>query len=258
MSSHFDIAAATYDNVFTHSSIGRAQRKRVQCYFEKIYSTPKHILELNCGTGEDALWLAKRGHDVVATDVSEAMVSITKEKCESKGVISFSLNINDLAITSFDHQFDVVFSNFGGLNCLSKKELRSFLTCVSEKVTDNGQLVFVIMPRNCLWERLYFILKGNMKAARRRKKTDSILANVEDEQVPTWYYNPKEIIALASDKFKVTKVKPIGLFIPPSYLEPFFKSKQWFLSILVAFERCFSFSVFSKYADHYIITLSKK
>ena len=42
-------------------------------YLEKTFldNNKLNILELNCGTGEDALWFAKQGHKVLATDLSE-------------------------------------------------------------------------------------------------------------------------------------------------------------------------------------------
>jgi len=52
-----DHVATQYDADFTHSQIGRLQRASVWHYLEKRFAKQKNlsILELNCGTGEDAL-----------------------------------------------------------------------------------------------------------------------------------------------------------------------------------------------------------
>ncbi len=36
------------------------------------------ILELNCGTGEDAVLFSEKGFNIVATDVSEEMLKVTQ------------------------------------------------------------------------------------------------------------------------------------------------------------------------------------
>src|SRR5438105_2569973 len=84
----FDILAETYDSDFTASSIGKLQRKRVWKLLTPIlqsYNRPLKILEINCGTGEDALHLAEMGHEIIATDASGVMIEKAQRKLyESK------------------------------------------------------------------------------------------------------------------------------------------------------------------------------
>jgi ubiquinone/menaquinone biosynthesis C-methylase UbiE len=84
----FDQSAAAYDADFSFSMIGRAQRDIVHEYLENNLNFGKvlRILELNCGTGEDALFFAKKGADVLATDISEKMLETAKEKVKSAGL----------------------------------------------------------------------------------------------------------------------------------------------------------------------------
>ena len=71
-----DHIASTYDASFTRTPIGQLQRKQVWTYLEKITLELKglDILELNCGTGEDAVLFSEKGFYIVATDVSEEML----------------------------------------------------------------------------------------------------------------------------------------------------------------------------------------
>ena len=82
MKAAFDDAAKNYDADFTFSQTGAAQREIVYNHLlesEKLKS-PLSILEINCGTGEDAIWLANHGHSVLATDASEEMIRVAKQK----------------------------------------------------------------------------------------------------------------------------------------------------------------------------------
>lgn len=259
MANSFDSAAAVYDETFTHSVIGKLQRKIVQRHFQKILDIqkPKMILEINCGTGEDALWLAKQGYKITATDLSEKMIGVAKNKKNGEEIIFRKADINELPNDFPDEKFDLIFSNFGGLNCLSEIRLKLFFRNAAELLSENGHLVLVIMPKNTIWEQFYFLAKANFKSAFRRKKYRAI-ANVDGEKVITYYYNPMKVKNLADDFFKQTQLHPVGFFVPPSYLEPFFKDKPRFISALSQLENAIqNWKSLAKFSDHYLIALQK-
>jgi len=260
MPNDFDASAKNYDTIFTFSEIGKAQRNLVLQYLSKniLQKEKLNILELNCGTGEDAMYFSKKGHRILATDISKVMLQTAKIKCQNTNIRFVQQNINTITDKTFTEQFDLIFSNFGGLNCLSKPQLDRFTKISTSLLTSSGKMVLVIMPKQCLWERIYFLLKGKNKKAFRRNTNKPVLANVEGVQIPTWYYNPKDIVTLAKDNYKILAIKPIGMSIPPSYLESFFTNKKGVLKLLIRFEGLFSFRFWARYADHYLIALQKK
>lgn len=256
MKADFDIAAKNYDNHFTYSEIGKMQRNLVYKNVAKQLKNCTKILEVNCGTGEDAVWLAKQKFQVTATDISEEMIKVAQTKITT-GNLNFKV-LNLTNISQLNESFEVIFSNFGGFNCLHKPELVGFFNSATKTLSKNGKVILVIMPKNTLWEQFYFLCKWDKKNAFRRKK-EVVFANVDGEKVATYYYNPKEIVLLAGTNFKVVTVKPIGFFVPPSYLEPFFKNKKWLLKGLHFLEnRIKNWSLLAKFADHYIITFQKQ
>ena len=260
MHNDFDLAATQYDHVFTFSKIGIAQRHLVFKYLAPTINNSKKlsILELNCGTGEDAIQLANLGHYVMATDISEKMIHVAKSKTHPKNLIFKVHDINLITEHTFNDTFDLIFSNFGGLNCLSESQLDLFFKKFVNLLKPNGKLILVIMPKNCLWERIYFSLKGNFKKAKRRNTAQSVVANVDGSQVSTWYYNPEQIVSLSKNLYIEELIKPIGLFIPPSYLETSLLTKKPMFNMLIKFEQFFNTSFLSKYADHFLIQLTKK
>lgn len=256
MIASFDNAAEKYDSNFTHTEIGTLQRHLVYENVQKHLQNIKTVLEINCGTGEDAIWLAKQNLTVTATDISEKMVSIAQSKANLENLNFKVLDINNLNQETNSH--DLLFSNFGGLNCLTNIEMQTFFQSASKVLSEKGKICLVIMPKNTIWEQFYFLMKFDFKNAFRRKK-EVAFANVDGKKVATYYYNPKEIVHLYQVTFEIIDVKPIGFFVPPSYLEPFFKNKKVFLKGLIFLENSVkNWSFLSKYADHYIITLQKK
>lgn len=258
--SDFDKHAKNYDTVFTNSMIGKAQRSRVYHFLKQSVLSEKklNILEINCGTGEDAQYFAEMEHRVLATDISSEMIKVANQKHQNKNLKFQQLDITKITSETFTEKFDLIFSNFGGLNCLSRNEIANFFSVSESLLNPKGKMALVIMPKHCWWERFYFSIKGDFKKANRRNSNEFIYANVEGVQVPTWYYNPEELVSLASYKYKTITTKPIGIAIPPSYLEPFFTNKKSWFQILLWKEKWLSSSFWAKYSDHYMIVFQKK
>ncbi len=258
----FDSAAQNYDNIFTDTEIGKLQRTRVWNYLNSILSNNSiNILELNCGTGEDAIWFANKGHKVIATDISEKMIQIARVKVEhfnlSDKITVEQLDINEINKASFANRFDLVFSNFGGLNCLTEPELIILSEKLKHLLNPAAKFVAVVMPNFCMTESLYFLSKFKFKEVFRRKKMQTV--NVGNAFVNTYYYNPKSFYGYFKNEFTLHGTLSIGLTIPPSYLNSFFAKKTNTLKFLNATENLFGNNIFSaSISDHYLIDLIVK
>ena len=256
----FDAAAKFYDEEFTQSTIGRMQRKRVWNYLsETLGNKPLRILEINGGTGEDAIWLAQQGHDVTCTDISPEMLSIAEEKTvhlsDDLGIHFKKLDVRKIHEFEVEDHYDIIFSNFGGLNCISPEELALFFSALPWLLNPNGRFVGVFLGKFCFWEYLYFTLKGNREKAWRRQSKEAVMANVSGVQVPTWYFSPEEV-AQSVPQGKQIGLKAIGSFIPPSYLQPFFDNKKMLLRGLRNLEYGFDrVNSLAQISDHFLIDL---
>ena len=261
MSESFGHIAHDYDQDFTYSLIGKLQRNEVYHLLDTVLNiSPRlNILELNCGTGEDALYMASKGHKVLATDISKDMIKEAIHKAKDIKNITFKqLDIKDLSGIKLNCKYNLVFSNFGGLNCLAPSELQALNNDLIKVLEKDAVFIAVVMGRKCLWERLYFTLKDDLENAGRRKRKGAVVANLEGIGVPTFYYSPKEFKNLFPD-FTSKRIKPIGLFVPPSYLSGLFRRAAMVLKLLSWPSKSgFMPSRLSDYADHYFIQLQLK
>lgn len=261
MEAVFDDIAKQYDEEFTFSSIGIKQRALVWYYLDKYTDIKeKKVLELNCGTGEDAFSFERRGCQVMATDASKNMIEICCEKQRQNKAVH--VDFSQLTFSEIDklkgNSYDFIFSNFGGLNCISGEQLVSLLDALKLYIRPQGILAFVVMPRYSLWENIYFLLSLRWKQLFRRQKKEGLEAKVGNSHQLTWYYNPAYFIKRFDEKYTLKLIKPIGLFIPPSFLEPKFKSRKKLLSLFYKLDKLFSWGIFSPLADHYLIIFQKK
>jgi ubiquinone/menaquinone biosynthesis C-methylase UbiE len=258
MPSAFDLMAAVYDAGFTLTATGKLQRGRVHHFLRPwLANPPVHILEINCGTGDDALWLAARGHEVIATDASAEMIAVTMEKISASHLRSKitvrKSRFEELSENFRGKKFDLIFSNFGGLNCVSPPELKKLSIDFASLLKPGGKLIAVVMGQKCRWEQIYFLWKGKPEMAFRRNSTEPVQAALGKATVPTWYFSPREFEKQFEADFKKISARPVGLFIPPSYLNPFFEKRKWLLSLVHRLEKWFSFSVLSNQADHFLM-----
>lgn len=260
MSTSFDPIAQNYDANFTDTSIGREQREIVHTFLNMQIPAPADILEINCGTGEDALKLATDGHSVLFTDASPVMVELAMQKTEPVRSLATG-RVWDLR-TPFpgDEKFDVIFSDFGGLNCLSPEELRKLSQQLAALLLNKGQIFAVVMGRKCWWERSYFLMTGKFRKIFRRSQKKPVTARLNAATtLPIWYYSPGEFARLFSNEFTAKPARPVGFFIPPSYLENKAKKFPGIFQLLVRCEKLISrMSFFADRADHYFIALEKR
>ncbi len=265
MQQAFDTIADEYDASFTNSVIGTAQREIVRSYLENSLPNNKtlNILELNCGTGEDALWFAKKGHSVLATDISEKMLEITEKKARdnklSEKIKTKRLDLSKVDELNTNEYFDLIFSNFGGINCLTFNDFFKLPVFLNKLLKPTGRLIMVIMPEFCLWEMIYFTLKLNLKKAFRRSSTKGVKVKLMDEEIITYYYSPIIVRKIFYKEFEQVELRPVGFFIPPSYLENFFSSKPKIFNFIKRLESYISgWSLLSSYSDHFLIDLKVK
>ena len=88
----------------------------------KAFRPGDRALEIGCGTGVDACFLAERGVRVVACDISSQMIAVATRRVQENGlqklVQPLVLRAEDIGTFATEELFDGAFSNFGALNCV--------------------------------------------------------------------------------------------------------------------------------------------
>jgi SAM-dependent methyltransferase len=69
---------------------------------------PGNALDLGCGQGDDAIWLARRGWTVTGVDIAAAALVRAAQRAEAAGVDTITWQQHDLAATFPEGSFDLV------------------------------------------------------------------------------------------------------------------------------------------------------
>ncbi len=179
-----------------------------------IFAQSQHILELGCGTGEDALRLARAGIKVTATDASAEMIKVAVAKMrrltDVEPVEFHCVPMEAIAVSLKARSFDGVFSNFGAMNCVS--DLPSLATGLAGILKPGAPLLWVIMGRRVPWEWMWYLLRGEMRRALRRFQRNGVEWRRFDYLVP----NARRSEQRSSPTSQVRRVSPLGCVLPPS------------------------------------------
>lgn len=239
MPAPFDAAAAAYDLDFTGTRLARVLRARTWARLDHLFPPGARVLELGCGTGEDARYLAGRGRRVVATDQSPAMLALAAAKTAGLPVTTALLDLGALAPSPEVDAlapYDGVLANFGALNILSAYgPLADFL---APRTRPEARLVFVVMGRWCAWEIAWHLARGRPQRAFRRARGRSA-ARLSPGQAPLAVFYPTtgSLRRDMAPHFRLDRTWPLGTWLPPSYLEPLTRRRLFPWAALLALER---------------------
>jgi ubiquinone/menaquinone biosynthesis C-methylase UbiE len=257
----FSLQSKIFDELYRGNSIIQYKRERVRAVVQEFAKKNGAVLELNSGTGEDAIWFAEQGYTVHATDISTGMQDTLKAKVNALN-LQEKVSTEIISFTDLEHlkerkEYDLIFSNFAGLNCTG--ELDKVLHSFSSLLKTKSIAVLVILPKFCLWEFL-LIFKGKFKTAFRRFfSSNGASANIEGTYFRCWYYNPSYVIKHLQSQFTVLRVEGLCTIVPPSYIEGFAEKRPGLFSFLKAKENKWKRKwPWKSIGDYYIIALQKK
>ncbi len=80
MTTPFDALAHSYNALWSETARGRDQRTAVWREIDGLFRPGDRVLDLGCGTGDDALHLAGLGVEVFGIDASAQMVEIARSR----------------------------------------------------------------------------------------------------------------------------------------------------------------------------------
>jgi SAM-dependent methyltransferase len=260
----FDELAGTYDDSFTDRLPGQWLRSMVQARIADLLPREAEILEVGCGTGEDAIHFARLGHNVTATDVSNEMLAQTRRKLAGASpdvrdrvrVDGLDAADPDSAGLPCDCNLDLVFSNFGALNCVADPQ--PLFEYANHRLLPGGHLAITMMGRFCAWETLGFAARGDFRRATRRWRGNSQFKAGGVEQRVS-YPTIAAIRRIVPANFRLTAVYAVGALLPNS--EFFNLCERWpksFRKLAVAENAIAGWWPVNRLGDHFMMVLRKE
>ena len=241
----FDVLALRYDELWTHSTIGRLQRAAVWQRLDRLFSPGHSLLDLGCGTGEDALHFMSRGMRVRAIDASPEMARIAR----SRGVSATMLPIEQ--IDRLSGSFDGLISDFGVLNCVQGVD--ALRRPLARLVRPGGYLAICVMGCCCLWETAWYLIKAQPRKAFRRWSRRGAMSSLG---VRVYYPSIDQLRQAFQPEFSLVQWCGIGVSVPPSYVTGL--SDQLLLRLARIETRVADWPLCRAVADHRLLIFYRK
>ncbi len=101
-----------------------------------LFTKSGKVLDVGCGEGTNAIFLAQKGFVVDAFDISESGIKKLKQLA-SKNHVDISAWVQDLRDYDFEKEYDVVTSH-GTLHFVTKQEWKKFILKAKQKTNNGG------------------------------------------------------------------------------------------------------------------------
>jgi SAM-dependent methyltransferase len=216
---YWDAAAETYHRNFSGTLSGRANRRAVWRALDRTFQPGQRILELNCGTGIDAVHLAARGIRVLACDISPRMIALARQlagDANLSDLLEFRVLENEnIETLGSEGPFDGGFSSFSGLNC--SLDLHGIARRLAFLLAGGASFIAGMTGRLAPWEIAWFLAHGKPGKAFRRLQRDSPDFNAGP--VPVQHYSVREIASVFAPGLRLKRWEGFGIAMPPSYME---------------------------------------
>jgi SAM-dependent methyltransferase len=255
----FTRTAARYDAFAEDHPHLTRMRQKVYAVVESFVPPGARVIELNAGTGTDAIALARRGYRVHATDIAPGMLERIAAKAAAAN-LDGRVTVQECSFLDLDRitgaRYDAVFSDLGGLNCAP--DLAPVARGIDQLLAPDGLAVLVVMPPVCIWE-LVVALKGQFRLAVRRLARGGTTAHLEGREFTVYYYTPAQVLAALGPAYEVLAVEGLAVLTPTAESKNFAKRHPHAYAALARMDdRVSPRAPFSRWGDFFILVTRQR
>ncbi len=257
----FDSVAPDYDGARGNNASIQDMRAAMWRTLDATFAPGSCLIDLGCGTGLDAVRMARAGYNVTASDWSPRMIERTRERAEqtqlAHHVSTLTVGAHELSRIAEAGQFDGAYSNLGALNCVP--DLAAMAAECARLLKPHGILVFAVIGRICPWEIGHYALKGNWRRLNVRFARDMVPVSMNKQVVWTRYYTPREFYRAFERHFTLQSWRGLCLFAPPPYLSGLRdRHFHWYRRLWGLDQRAAAWPLLRNMGDHFLTIMRKR
>jgi len=125
--------------------IGRTQKEFT--YLESAGEIQGLVLDVGCGTGENALYLVERGYDVIGIDIASAAISKARKKAWKRGLHGLFLVQDALDLQNLGLKFDTIIDS-GLFHVFSDEARKKFVKSLESVLRIGGMYLMICLSEH--------------------------------------------------------------------------------------------------------------
>jgi ubiquinone/menaquinone biosynthesis C-methylase UbiE len=216
----FDSVAADYDGPRGNNASIQDMRNEMWRWLDATYAPGSRLIDIGCGTGLDAVRMARLGHHVTATDWSPQMARRTSDRAASEQLTDrvrvLAAGAHELHRLDGSGAYDGAYSNLGPLICVP--DLGEVSRECARLLRPGGALVFTVIGRICPWEIAHYLRLRKWARVKVRFARGSVPVGMNKHTILTRYYSPREFYRAFERHFSLAHHRGLCVFAPPPYL----------------------------------------
>ena len=212
----YDTIAATYDEQVRGDEW---MRRTLWDAYLRLFRPGQHILDISCGTGIDAIFLARRGIRVTGIDISPGMIAqLTAKVAQSQLSDRVEAHVLDYADLDRwrDRRFDGLIAAFAGLS--TAPELAPFAANAARLLRPGSPVVIHLLNRFSLWEWFSLLAHRRWTDARQLPHQRERTFPIGGQPVCHHLWWPDEAARAFGPHFEVRRIYALGVLRPPHTL----------------------------------------
>jgi len=217
----FNRAADSIETTAVQNPVNAWMRKASRRELLATFPAGAALLEVGCGTGPDAVFLAERGYRVAALDISDRMVELARDRVAARdlerNVVVWRGRLCDVETelaTSPWLPFDGAYANF---SLAYEDSLRGVAQIVSALVKPGAWFVFSLPNKFCVSEPAVAFARLHFWEVLRRFR-EPRWATIRGSSLRVHAYTPGEVRRILRGFFAVGSIAGLPVFMPPPYL----------------------------------------
>lgn len=139
-------SAALYDDFFLKGKGETTKTNQLILHYLQANNV-NSLLDMSCGTGAQAIFLAKAGYQITASDINQGMLDVAQRK--SSG-IDITFHQADMTNVSLGKKYDAIITMFNSVGHLTKAQLLTTFINAKNNLNANGILIFDIFNRDVM------------------------------------------------------------------------------------------------------------
>ena len=257
----FDSVAADYDGPRGNNELIQDMRDEMWRWLDATFGAGSRLIDIGCGTGLDAIRMARLGHRITATDWSPQMVQRTRNRAAleqlTDRVLTVPVGAQELHKLDGSGEYDGAYSNLGPLNCVP--DLRGVARECARLLKPGAALVFTVIGRLCAWEIAHYARRRNWARIGVRFARSLVPVKMNKHTVWTRYYAPREFFRPFAADFSLAHYRGLCVFAPPPYLTSFRERHPAAYQRLWRLDRKLSgWPLLRATGDHFLIVMRKR